>query len=417
MNTFKTVFRQTSWQLVGKAVSSVSTVVTLGIIARNYGEASTGVVTLALTWLAFFVLATDFGLNAYTLPHLLERDPSLFWRKVFGLRIVLGSILTILSLVTALFWPANHTFRTLVLTGTFFAIFEAVVYFSCIAIFQAKLRYHLSTLAYSLGALTQLGLVFLLTLNSAGVESLMGAYIGGWLVTALLSLMFVKSFVRPLFPLVDFGFIKNTLRTAWPISLTLVLNTVYFRVDSFIIEFYRGFADVGVYNIAYSFFQSALVVPAFVTNAFYPIMVKSMAVSWPQFRESLLGTAAAMLGLSLLAVLAAFSLAPLLVGLLTAGHGFSGSEAALRILSLGFPAYFLSALGMWTLVTMRRYRQILAIYLVGLALNILLNLVFIPSHSYIAASWVTGASEYLILVLQTVILLKEFRARNSKAKA
>lgn len=67
MNHFSKIFKQTSWQILGKVVTSVSTFVILGMVARNYGKEGTGVFTLALTYLAVFYVLSDFGFNAHVL--------------------------------------------------------------------------------------------------------------------------------------------------------------------------------------------------------------------------------------------------------------------------------------------------------------------------------------------------------------
>ena len=177
----------------------------------------------------------------------------------------------------------------------------------------------------------------------------------------------------------------------------MALNVVYFRVDSFLLAYFRNISDVGIYNIAFSIFQTALVFPAFIMNAYYPMMLKSLK----QIR---------VIGLILLVIaglgsLLTFLLAPLLVPILTGG-GFEGSVESLQILSLGFPAFFLSSLMMWILVTKNRYKVMLAIYGIGLLVNIVLNLIYIPSGSFIAASWITVLCEYLILTLQVVSLIR-----------
>ena len=64
------VSQQTFWQLLGKAITSLATFIILGMVTRAYGEAQTGVFTLALTYLAFFYLISDFGINAHIVPHL-----------------------------------------------------------------------------------------------------------------------------------------------------------------------------------------------------------------------------------------------------------------------------------------------------------------------------------------------------------
>ncbi|MBI2022354.1 hypothetical protein HYS97_00680, partial [Candidatus Daviesbacteria bacterium] len=72
MEKIKQIFAQSFWQVLGKAFSSISTLLVLGVISRSYGESGTGVYSLTITYLSFFFLAADLGLNAYFLPRLSE---------------------------------------------------------------------------------------------------------------------------------------------------------------------------------------------------------------------------------------------------------------------------------------------------------------------------------------------------------
>ena len=103
-------------------------------------------------------------------------------------------------------------------------------------------------------------------------------------------------------------------------------------------------------------------------------------------------------------VLLTFFLAPVITNLLTGG-GFLGASQSLRILALGFPAYFVSALLMWILVGKGRYKTLLIVYTLGLIANLLLNFILIPQFSFYGASATTVISEYLILLLLLVSLL------------
>ena len=67
MKILAKITSQTLWQILGKVVTTLSTFIILGLVARNYGEEGTGVFTLALTYLAIFYIFADFGFNAHVL--------------------------------------------------------------------------------------------------------------------------------------------------------------------------------------------------------------------------------------------------------------------------------------------------------------------------------------------------------------
>jgi len=155
--------------------------------------------------------------------------------------------------------------------------------------------------------------------------------------------------------------------------------------------------------VAYSVFQSALVLPTFIMNSYYPMMLKT----FHGIKVVLLG----LFGLAVLGTAATLILAPLIIKILTGG-GFNGSTQSLQILSLGFPAYFISSLFMWILIARGRYKSMFLLYTSGLFLNLILNLLYIPKFSFIAASWTTVISEYFILGMQVVVLMLERKSNK-----
>ena len=287
---------------------------------------------------------------------------------------------------------ATREFNQAVLFGSL-AIIASGIFVTCNLIFQSNFRYNLSVLASSIGTLISLGFFIYFASRHYPIHFLLLAHFFGWIIIAVTALWLVKSSS----PVFDKQYTINLFKDSWPIAATLALNVIYFRADVFILAYFKGAGDVGIYNLAYSIFQTALVLPTFIMNAYYPLMLKSFA----EIKKVALG----LFMLSILGILLTIPLASLVINLITGGEGFVGSSANLQILSLGFPAYFLSSLLMWMLVTKGRYRLMLGIYAIGLLVNLVLNFLLIPGYSYIAASWITVICEYLILGMLAVSLL------------
>lgn len=401
------ISQQTGWQIVGKIVTSLSTIIVLGLVSRNYGESGTGLFTMTLTYLALFYLAADFGFNAYVLPKF--KDDPAQWQKLFGVRICWALLLLVLTILISYLLPfSNVQFRLAVLIGST-AILGNSLFISANAIFQYKLRYELSILASSFGALTGLLLIFILVSVKASEPLLLLAQALSWSAGGLLSLTLLKKLIKNIRPVFDFKYARALFLNSWSISATLIFNVIYFRLDSFILTSARSFSEVGIYNLAYQIFQAALVLPTFVMNAYYPMMINAFSANRRLFKKELLQLLFIMLVLSLAGVAFSQLFAPIVISVITGGKGFLGAADSLRLLSFAFPAYFLSAVLMWVLVVMKKYKTMAAIYGAGLVVNALLNIIFIPQFSFYAASVITSISEYLILLLQAVIIYQNLK--------
>lgn len=388
------ISQQTLWQLVVKLTTTISGFIILGLISRTYGKSGVGDFTLALTYLTFFYTLSDFGFNA----HVLGKLDSLEWRKLLGVRILWSLILTIIALGILAVLPTSFSldFKLSTLFGSLIILFFALNLTSA-ALFQAKLRYDLDIVPTLLGVVSGVGLTYLFVNTQQPLYLIILGYVLAWFIHSTGTLLATLKFFRNLTPIFDLGYLKNLFNSTWPLAGTLVLNIIYFRVDAFILA--NGFSsvEVGIYNMSYQVFQTILVLPTFAMNAFYPMMLKARL----QIKTAVVG----FLACSLVVSLITYSLSPFVIQLI-AGSGFEGSVESLRILSFGFPAFFMSALLWWILVSRKSYKSLLWIYAVGLGFNVLANLIFISQYSYLAASWITVVSEYLILFLQVVILAR-----------
>lgn len=394
------ISQQTFWQVLGKIVTSLSTFIVLGIVARNYGEEGTGIFTLALTYLAIFYLLSDFGFNAHILRRIKNHELRIKneWNKLLGARIIWSLFLVIMAVGLLPLWPfTTPEFSNSVLYGCL-AIVGSAIFVTCNLIFQSKLRYDLSSFASSIGTILSLLVFVYMASFKYPIPLMLLAHLFGWLVIALTALTLIKKTVHIISPIFDKQYMIDLFRDSWPIAATLALNVVYFRADSFMISYFRSNSEVGIYNVAYSVFQSALVLPTFIMNSYYPLMLKSL--------KGIKLVGFGLFGLALLGTTVTIFLSSLIIKVLT-GSGFLGSAQSLRILSLGFPAYFLSALLMWVLVTKGKYKLMLIIYGLGLLINLTLNFIYIQKYSYIASSWITVISEYLIMSMLVMVLLFE----------
>ncbi len=371
--------------------------------------------TLALAYLGFFAVVADFGLNAHVLPNFLGDNSHREWQRLLGLRIIIAVLATILAATILLFYPQMMVFKLTVLLGLL-GIIQPAITTTANVVFQSKLRFDLSVLANSLGSLLILGAVVFLIKQGLGNPYLILGYSLGWFLSALLALSFTRKYISKLQPIFDLSYVKRVFTESWPISATIILNLVYFRVDAFILSNYKSFSDVGVYNLAYSIFQSLLVVPAFIMNSYYPVMLRDFENNKREFISRLQKAGGLMLIMGILGMAFTLFLSPFVVPIITGARGFGGSITSLQILSLGFPAFFLSSILMWTLITLRRYKLMLLIYVLGLILNSVLNFIFIPKFSYLAASYITGISEYFILLCQVIVLIPLLTKLRSTAK-
>ena len=156
------VFYNTAAQLVGKAATTVTTLVLTVLITRRFGPSGYGDFTVMMAYSALFYIVADFGLNAIALRDFAtdEKKISRYFKNLVGLRLVMALGLFLIAAVALIFFPYSRLVKIGVLISLL-TIFTQALYTTANAVFQSKLRYDLSVLAAILGSVTILGLSFL----------------------------------------------------------------------------------------------------------------------------------------------------------------------------------------------------------------------------------------------------------------
>jgi O-antigen/teichoic acid export membrane protein len=158
---------------------------------------------------------------------------------------------------------------------------------------------------------------------------------------------------------------------------------------------------VATYSVGYKFSDLLGAVPLAVVTPALTMMV----AAWPDdrtafrrvFRHALVILTVGAVGASIGFVIYA---EPLVAFLYT--DRYAGATDAARLLVVGQGLHFFTLLAFSTLVAVGRNRLYPIAMLAGVVLNVVLNIILIPDHSYLGSGWATVVTELIVLVVLTV---------------
>ena len=409
MSNRKIIALNTISQIAGKVITSGTTFLISILIARSLGAAGYGDFTKITTFVAFFYLFADFGLN----PAYLElSDDKRAQGNLLALRTLMGLGLMFVCISILAFLPGSRTegYSPFVKFGII--LFSVSILFQGLittanAFFQKHLRYEYATYALSVGSVVTLLLVCLLPyLRLLGVLPIVVTFAMGSFVTASISLFFAKKLLLNLTFSFDGALTKKMLTIAFPLGLTLLCNVIYFHADSVILTLTKSTYDVGIYGLAYKVFEFPLVIPTFFMNAVFPLLLISQKTGDRNaFARQIIQSAAILFSLSLVILVAGYLVAPILSFIKT---DFQASIMPFRILLFSLPVFFITSVTMWALIALKKRVQLFLIYFISMLVNIGSNIFFVPRYGYIASSWITVLSETLVLLLSLLTLRKDW---------
>jgi len=196
----------------------------------------------------------------------------------------------------------------------------------------------------------------------------------------------------------DAGVWRDLHRTALPLGFFLVVLNLYSYVDGVMLGYLRTDADTGLYAAAYRIYEGFTYAALALSAVLTPRLSALKTSDRRRHRRLALGGVSGSTALGATVAVAAFLVArPLLLFLY--GPDYAAATLALRILVAGLPIVF----AIWILhaiaISVDRETLLLQTGLVGLAVNVGLNLYVIPHYGPVGAAAATVVGEAVCMAV------------------
>ena len=176
-----------------------------------------------------------------------------------------------------------------------------------------------------------------------------------------------------------------------PIGLGIVLSALYFRIDVFLVDLWKGIEAVAAYNAVFRLVEALRLFPAAVLAVMLPALCRASNM------KPLSMVALAVTGFAVAVSAILWTLAGQIVPLVY-GQQYATAAPAFRILLLSFPLMSLNYALTHQLVGWNGQRAYAMIAGAALVFNVALNTQLIPAMSIDGAAWSTLLTEALLTV-------------------
>ena len=175
----------------------------------------------------------------------------------------------------------------------------------------------------------------------------------------------------------------------FPIGAGMVLSALYFRIDVFLVEWWRGAEAVAMYNAVFRLIEALRLFPAAVLAVTLPALCQA------RDRRPLVRIAAGVTVFAAAVTAFVWMTADTIVPLLY-GRAYVAAVPAFRILALSFPLLSLNYALTHQLIAWNGQRVYAVLCGLALVVNLALNSTLIPSASIEGAAWATFATELFL---------------------
>jgi O-antigen/teichoic acid export membrane protein len=400
-----TVARSVAWNTIAQTAARFGVlglgVVTTSLLTRYLGVERYGDYIIVSVYVTLFAVVFDWGI-----PTMLARElprvehPDELVGKALALRLLLAAPVGVIAAGAALVLYGGEG-EEYARNGILLAlptILAVTVLNTLNPIFQVRLKMDRVALAEILAQIFGAAAIILLIVSDRGFYALVLATVLTSATYALLVYLFSRRLARVRLS-VDLPAWKRLVRIALPLGIAVVVGTIYFRADALILSLLKDSHDVGIYGVAYRFYEMTVPFPAFFLAPVFPLLsTAAVSAAGPaEFSQLLQRSFDVLTVAAVLVVAATVPLAADMVNIV-AGASFEDSTMPLQILMVGAAFSFLTSLFLFALIALDRQQKVLLLTLIALVVNLVLNFGLIPRFSYTAAATIATSTQLVIMI-------------------
>lgn len=353
------------------------------------------------------ILFFDFGMPVLLQKSISEENKNLSEITNTSFSLLIYSFPVYLILSFFLFWiiypdiPVQFSF--IIISLVF--LFSVVNLF--VKVFSAKYKFKeifVSQFVFKFIILSVISLLFFFYTFDLYISLLI--ILAGYLFQIIFLFPYIKILINGLkkFSFVSFNKIFSFLSLSIPLSLAVLFNFLYDKIDIILISKLTDFSQTADYGIAYGLYRSSTLIFSFL---FIPAFNK-----FSKTNSDLSGTKNLFFyylkSLSLISVILSvliYFLSDIVIGLLYSGK-YTSSVFIMQILAFAILGLSLNNLTGIILNSLNLFKTNMLIALFALLINVILNIIFIPYFGITAAAVISVITEYFIFIAGLFILRK-----------
>lgn len=393
---FQAIISNSGWLLADKALR-MGVGLFVGVwMARYLGPEQYGLWNFASAFAALFSALATLGLDSIVIRELVRRPErqNVLLGSAFALKLIGGSMALLLALIAISLMRSGETL-TLWLVGISAAgfIFQSVNVIDYF--YQAKVKSKYTVIAAN-AAFVLLTLVKIyLLLTSAPLIAFAWA---GLIEIALTSIFLLITYGANHLNMRDWLYDRHEmgqlLKDSWPLILAGLAVMLYIRVDVVMLQQMVGDREVGIYAAATRLSEIWYFLPSIIVGSVSPAIIKAHSVDSEQYIRRLRHLYFVMAWLAIGISLPLSLLSGKIVAILF-GNAFSEAGSVLAIHLWASIAVFLGVASSQYLLIENLQKISFYRTLIGLIVNVILNLMLIPGMGAKGAAIATVVSYFV----------------------
>jgi len=387
-------------------LSGVLIFLTIVLIARNLGAVDFGQFSVVLAIVSLIQLFADGGFISITIRNISTQKERLL--EIVGnsltTMLVMSVAFFVFSFFILFFIDKSFEFKLalmIMLVGSF-VMLQGLVYGAAI---RAMEDMGITAIVSVIHKIVLLILVWLAIIFDYGIVGVAVAHLLSNLGYTIALLIIVNKKYGPTSFLVNLQEWKSIIVDSIPLGLAMLLRKLTVHLDTVLLIILSTAFAVGLYSSAYRVLQMVEIAAIALSGVLFPVMSRLAKKNDDSlgmlFNQSFFILMAFALPLSLWFFLASENLI-----LIFYGQEYIDAKSALAVLGLALFLPVVTSLNHPLFTAINKQRFLIYIALVGLTVNIIIDVILIPRYSYLGAAIGTAFTELVIFIFGLILLHK-----------
>jgi len=285
MSIAKKIIGNTFIQMFWRITTALMAIIAVKLITSTLWVEWYWTYAVVYEFLALFAVAWDFWIYTVALREMSEKwdnkkEVSFIYQNILWLRITLMAIFMWIAVISAFFIPQyQNTLIPIWVLITSIAVFLNLINSIATSILQLHLKMTYATISLIVWKIISILIIlywaFFLESNTTAFFVFLIAWIF-WHITMLwISLFYAKKYTNIL-PKFNFNYWIEIFKKAAPYWVALILWTIYFKVDVFLLSLLRNTNEVWIYAVWIRIVEVFTVLPMFFMNSILPSLTKAI---------------------------------------------------------------------------------------------------------------------------------------------
>lgn len=396
MSVVRLVAKNTGFLLLGRMTTKIISFFILLYIARYLGPTDFGKFSFVFAFIYFFGFITEIGIHDILVREVAKEPENA--GKLIGNATIVKVVLSFVALLLAIVAINIMDYPESTKNALYVASLGLVV--TCLnafgIIYEVNLRMEYSVLFSVTSRIFFLLFVLIASLRNSTLIAFVLASVAADFIEYLLMFLFSRKFVKTKFKL-EFNIVKRILRESIPVAVASVFTMIYFRIDVVMLSILKGDIDVGFYSASYRLTEAFIFLPSVLITSIFPLMSKYNKNSQALFNNIYIHSLKYLLASGLLMGIMVTFLAERII-LLIYGVEYYQSVKVLQILIWATSIMYVNILLGSTYISSGHQGIIAKVSAFAALFNVGLNLLLIPSFTYVGAALATVATEFIVML-------------------